>query len=72
MDHPTYPPTDGNLLKSLREDAGVSQDDVAAFIPTTRQALRRWENHPRLPYLKAEQYRKALASAVASKTQAVA
>jgi len=67
VEHPTYPPTDGRTLKALRDDAGVSQDDVAAFIPTTRQALRRWEQHPRLPYLKAEQYRKALAAAVQSK-----
>lgn len=48
----------------------MSQDDVAAQIPTTRQALARWERNERLPYLKAEQYRRALAAAVAAKASA--
>ena len=66
----TYPPTDGRSLRQLRDDAGVSQDEVAAHIPTTRQALGRWERNPRLSYVKATQYRAALAVAVERKAAA--
>ena len=65
VEHDTYPPTDGKTLRALRQDAGVSQDAVAARIPTTRQALSRWEQNPRLAYIKATRYRAALSAAVA-------
>lgn len=70
MEQPTYPPTPGEILRALRDDAGVSQDEVAAHIPTTRQALSRWERNPRLPYIKARQYRAALDAAVAARAAA--
>lgn len=72
MEHITYPATDGSTLRTLREDAGVSQDDVAGRIGTTRHALRRWERNPRLPYVKAMAYRAALDNAVADKAERVA
>ena len=65
VEHPTYPPTPGDVLRAARAAAGVSQDAVAAHIPTTRQALGRWERNPRLPYVKAQRYRAALDAAVA-------
>ena len=68
VEQTTYPPTPGATLRALRDDAGVSQDEVAAHIPTTRQALGRWERHPRLPYVKAKQYRDALDAAVAERS----
>lgn len=67
MEQTTYPPTPGASLRALRDDAGVSQDEVAAHIPTTRQALGRWERNPRLPFVKATQYRDALHAAVAAR-----
>lgn len=60
-----YPPTDGSTLREAREAAGISQDDIAARIKTTRQALRRWEQNPELPFVKAAKYRAALDAAVA-------
>ena len=62
-----YPPTDGQSLKARRENAGISQDDIAERIGTTRQALRRWEQNPRLTYVKAARYLAALDDAVAEK-----
>ena len=70
MTHPTYPPTPGADLRTLREDAGVSQEDVAAYIPTTRQAIGRWERSARVPFVKAEQYRAALVAAVKARAAA--
>lgn len=64
MEQTTYPPTDGSTLRQRRKAAGVSQDDVAKHIPTTRQALRRWEQNPALPYVKAAKYLAALDAAV--------
>ena len=64
MDNPTYPTTAGPTLRTLRESAGISQDDIAARLGTTRQALRRWENNPALPFVKASKYRAALDAAV--------
>lgn len=74
MEHTPYPPTDGAALRSLREGAGVSQDEVAGqFDPrTTRQRVSRMEQDPRVPYVDAAQYRAALDAAVAAKTRRVA
>ena len=64
MDRTTFPPTDGRTLRARREAAGVSMDAVAGYIGTTRQALRRWEANPALPYVKAHKYEDALEAAV--------
>lgn len=74
MEHLPYPPTDGAVLRALRESAGVSQDEVAGqFDPrTTRQRVSRMEQDPRVSYVDAAQYRSALDAAVAEKTRRVA
>ncbi len=69
MDTPTYPTAVGRDLAARRRAAGVSMDEVARRIPTTRQALRRWETKPDLPYVKARKYLAALAAAVEEKAQ---
>lgn len=75
MEQTSYPPTDGKILRSLREGAGVSQDDVAEqFDPrTTRQRVSRMERDGQMvPYVDAVQYRAALDAAVVAKTSRVA
>ena len=75
MEQISFPPTDGQALRQLREDAGVSQDDVAEqFIPrTTRQRVSRMEREGQVvAYVDAVQYRAALTAAVAAKTSRVA
>lgn len=72
MEHPTYPPADGRTLRARREAAGVSQEDIASRIGTTRQALRRWEGKPDLPYVKARRYLDALDAAVAARVAVTA
>lgn len=74
MEHTPYPPTDGSNLRTLREGAGVSQDDVASrFDPrTTRQRVSRMEQDPRVSYVDALKYRAALDAAVTAKTEKVA
>lgn len=70
MEHDkSFPPADGRNLRQRREDAGVTQDEVAAeFIPpTTRQRLRRWEGNPALPYVDGKAYEAALEVAVAKR-----
>lgn len=70
MEHTTYPPTYGQTLRDLRDDAGVTQDEVAAMFspPTTRQRLGRFEREGRkVSYLDANAYRAAVSAAVAAK-----
>jgi len=73
VEHTTYPPTDGPTLRALREDAGVTQDELAAqFVPpTTRQRLSRWERDG-ASFVEATAYRVALSAAVAVKVARVA
>lgn len=47
-------------------------DAVAGHIGTTRQALRRWEANPALPYVKARKYEAALTAAVKAAVEDVA
>lgn len=39
----------GSILKSLREEANMTQQDVAEKIHVTRQAVSRWENDETIP-----------------------
>jgi transcriptional regulator with XRE-family HTH domain len=70
VEHPTYSPVDGRTLAERRKAAGVTQDAVAERIPTTRQALSRWERAAALPYVKAHKYLAALSAAVEAETAA--
>ena len=67
MEHTTYPPTDGRTLAERRRAAGVTQDEVAARLTTTRQALGRLERNPAVSYIRTQRYLAALAAEVKAK-----
>jgi len=69
VDTPTYSPANGHNLAEQRRAAGVTQDDIAKRIGTTRQALTRWEQSDRLPYIKARRYVMALHAIVEEETR---
>lgn len=76
MEAQTYPPTPGESLRTLREQAGLSQAEVAAQFSrrTARQWVGRLERTGRpVSYVDAQSYRAAVDAAVAAKlAQAVA
>ena len=41
----------GTILKRLRKSRGLSQDELAAILGTTKQVISRYENHQRVPRL---------------------
>ena len=41
----------GDILKSLRKERGLSQDEMAALLGTTKQVLSRYETKQRVPKL---------------------
>ena len=41
----------GFHLKNLRKQRGLSQDELAALLGTTKQVISRYENHQRIPRL---------------------
>ena len=41
----------GDILKSIRRERGLSQDEMAALLGTTKQVLSRYETKQRMPKL---------------------
>ena len=41
----------GRMLKQLRKERGLSQDELAALLGTTKQVISRYENAQRMPRL---------------------
>ena len=70
MDSITFPTTNGADLRMERENAGVSQGQVAKHFPrhTARQRVSRMEREASVPYVDAVEYRAALQAAVAEAT----
>ena len=41
----------GDILKQLRKERGLSQDELAALLGTTKQVISRYETKKRVPRL---------------------